>query len=191
MEWLADAAAQEARLQGVVVTKLPDCLAFESWSRGAWDTDAVAAYFGDLTVANRRAIEALSDESQPDTAAAVTIETAQHIILTQELRSDFVAVYVFDQAVSLGMARVQAKRISASILGHLPSEVLFQRTRGERVMEFLLRYAPDPHAVPMRIALQTGIPIENLERAALLDATQVELVEAAARDILGVSSLSV
>ena len=74
---------------------------------------------------------------------------------------------------------------------HLPSEALEQRSRAERIMEFLLRYAPDAHAIPMRVSLQTGIPIDALRDPASLDDAQTDLLEAASQDILGVATLGI
>lgn len=57
-------------------------------------------------------------------------------------------------------------------------------------MEFLDRYAPDPHAVTLRVALRSGIPVEDLRTPAGLTTDQVRRLEDTACKILGVTQLS-
>ncbi|MEZ4237426.1 MAG: hypothetical protein R3F59_15020 [Myxococcota bacterium] len=186
MDWLDRAAREAANLDGIVITKLPDCVEWRGWTRWSWSTSDVAAYFGDLVRANRNAMKVVAGAPE---RVALTIEAPGHKILAQDLRADLVAVYIFNDSESLGAARLVARRLHQQILQNLPSSELVERTRGERIWEFLLRYAPDAHAVPMRVALQTGLTPKNLADPAKLTEAQTKQLEAAAKDILGVDSL--
>jgi predicted regulator of Ras-like GTPase activity (Roadblock/LC7/MglB family) len=66
-----------------------------------------------------------------------------------------------------------------------------QWPRGARLIELLKRRVPDAHAALLRLSLRTGISVEALDHADRLDDSQVELVEASVRDILGHEQLSV
>jgi hypothetical protein len=63
------------------------------------------------------------------------------------------------------------------------------RPRGTRIMEFLDRYAPDPHAVVLRVSLRAGISLDDLKAPAALSADQVRRLEETACKILGVNQL--
>jgi hypothetical protein len=119
------------------------------------------------------------------------MEADDRVILTHDIRHDMVAVYIFDKNAPLGMIRLQAKKLSKAIVANLPSEQVAERTRAERIMEFLLRYAPDAHAIPIRVSLQTGIPIDKIKSPSELDESQTTKLEAAAKVILGVTSLRI
>jgi len=188
MDWLTNSAKELQNLEGVVIVKMPDCVEWGSWTRASWSPSEVAAYFGDIVRANRAAMKVVAGSTE---GLSLTIEAPNHRILTQELRPDTAVVYVFDDVAPLGLVRLQAKRLCKVISEHLPSEALEQRSRAERIMEFLLRYAPDAHAIPMRVSLQTGIPIDALRDPASLDDAQTDLLEAASQDILGVATLGI
>lgn len=188
MKWLTDAAAAAKNLEGVVVTRLPDCVQWVGHSRAGWDRDEVAAYFGDIARANRNALKTVGTSTKD---IGLTMEADDRVILTHDIRHDMVAVYIFDKNAPLGMIRLQAKKLSKVITANLPTEEVAERSRAERVMEFLLRYAPDAHAIPIRVSLQTGIPIDLLKAPEGLDTTQTQKLESAAKAILGVTSLRI
>ena len=72
----------------------------------------------------------------------------------------------------------------------LPKIQAEDRPRGLRIMEFLDRYAPDPHAIALRVSLRAGISLDELRMPASLTADQVQRLEDTACKILGVKQLS-
>ena len=168
---------------------MPDCLLYNSWLRDgeSWSPDDVASYFGDLIRANREGLKALSSWSSE---LQVTIESGELLLVLQEINPDFVCASVFDRAAPLGMVRLHVKRLVAQIRESLPEFEIEKRPRAVRLVEFLKRYAPDPHAVLLRVALRTGIRLEVLERPETLEDDQVSLLEAASKQILGLEELN-
>ena len=65
------------------------------------------------------------------------------------------------------------------------------RPRAVRLLEFLHRYAPDPHVSLLRLSLRTGIALEKLDRPDLLTHEQVESMAASVRDIIGQEQLGI
>ena len=57
-------------------------------------------------------------------------------------------------------------------------------------LEFLDRYAPDPHAVLLRVALRTGIPLESLRAAEGLSVEETGRLEESACRLLGLKQLN-
>jgi predicted regulator of Ras-like GTPase activity (Roadblock/LC7/MglB family) len=187
---LARATGDIPSLRAVFLTAMPECLLYDSWLKGEeeWAVDDIASYFGDLIRANREALKALQSWSAD---MQVTIESSDSMIILRELTSDFVCGAVFERDAPLGMVRLNLKRLLDRITAQLPSYRVEERPRGVRVVEFLQRYAPDPHAVLLRVALRTGIPVESLEKPEGLEDQQVAQVEDAARRILGLAELNI
>lgn len=176
-------------LRGLFVTLMPDCLLFDSWVRadGDWAPEDVASYFGDLVRANREGLKSLHSWSAD---MQVTIESADTLVVLKELRGDFVASFVFDRETPLGMVRLFVKRLLQRLEVMLPETLVEERPRAVRALEFLQRYAPDPHATLMRVALKSGLSMEVLEKAESLDDDAADRIEDAAKDILGLESLA-
>jgi predicted regulator of Ras-like GTPase activity (Roadblock/LC7/MglB family) len=187
--YLEETVAEIPQLIGIFVTAMPDSLLFSSWVRDgtAWSAEDVAAYFGDLVRANREGLKALgawSSEMQ------VTIESAESLVILRELTSDFVAGCVFERSAPLGMVRLHLRRLLERIRHVLPTVQAEDRPRGLRIMEFLDRYAPDPHAVALRVSLRAGISLDDLKLPGALTPDQVQRLEDTACKILGVKQLS-
>lgn len=176
-------------LRAVFVTAMPDCLLYDSWVRtdSSWRAEEVASYFGDLFRANREGLKALGSWSAD---MQVTLESPEHLILLRELSSDFVCACVFERDAALGMVRLHLQRLLERVKVSLPRFEVAQRPRGVRIVEFLHRYAPDPHAVLLRIALRTQLPMEDLDRPEDLGDGQVAKLEATACEILGLQALN-
>ncbi len=189
-EYLAKAVEDIPSLRAVFVTAMPDCLLFGSWLRAdsQWSEDQVATYFGDLFRANREGLKALGSWSSD---MQVTIEAPDHLIILHELTSDFVCALVFERSAALGMVRLYTRRLLERITESLPTFEVEQRPRGVRVMEFLNRYAPDPHAVLLRVSLRTKLSMEELESVQNLTDEQVAQVEQTACGILGLQALNI
>jgi len=187
--YIEQAVAEIPQLIGIFVTAMPDSLLFSSWVRDGteWSAEDVAAYFGDLVRANREGLKALGSWS---TEMQVTIESAESLVVLRELSSDFVCGCVFERTAPLGMVRLHLKRLLERILHMLPRVQPEDRPRGMRIMEFLDRYAPDPHAVTLRVSLRAGISLEDLRAPAQLTSEQLERLEETACKILGVKQLS-
>lgn len=176
-------------LQGVFITMMPDCLLYDSWMRQeqAWTPEDIASYFGDLIRANREALKSLrawSSEMQ------ITVESADLLLVLTELKEDFVVGFVFDRKAPLGMVRLYTKRMLSSIEALLPQFQIEERERSVRIVEFVQRYAPEPHTVLLRVSLQTRIPLEDLQQPQGLSAEEVENLELAVCDILGLEQLN-
>ena len=176
-------------LQAVFIIAMPDCLLFDAWVSPDldWQAEEVSTYFGDLFRANREGLKALKSWSAD---MQVTIEAPEHLILLRELTSDFVCASVFDRGAALGMVRLYNQRLIERITASLPAFDVQERPRGVRVMDFLSRYAPDPHAVLLRASLRSGIAMTDLEKPAGLSNEQVQALERTACDILGLDSLN-
>jgi predicted regulator of Ras-like GTPase activity (Roadblock/LC7/MglB family) len=178
-------------LRGVFVTAMPDCLLFTHWQRenDRWVAEEVAAYIGDLVRANREALKALSSWSSD---MQVTIESTDLLLVIREVNADFVVACAFERSAPLGMVRMYVRRVLSGLEEILPKVEHKQLPRAVRILEFLDRYAPDPHAVRHRVALRTGIPYDTLQNsAAQLSTSQVEALERAVCDILGLDRIEV
>lgn len=187
--YIERAAAEVPQLIGVFVTAMPDSLLFSSWVRSGteWSAEDVASYFGDLVRANREGLKALGSWSSE---MQVTIESAESLVVLRELSQDFVCGCVFERNAPLGMVRLHLKRLLERITTALPKVQVEDRPRGLRIMEFLDRYAPDPHAVTLRVSLRSGISLDELKSPASLNPDQIQRLEETACKILGVNQLS-
>ena len=178
-----------AGLRGVFVTLMPDCLLFDSWIRGNsdWIAEDIAAYFGDLVRSNREGLKSIESWAAD---MQVTIESADTLVVLRELEGGLVVSMIFDRAIPMGMVRLNVKRLLVRLKVALPSIEIEERPRAERLLEFLDRYAPDPHAVRMRVALQTGISLSEFDRPEGLSDAQADDIEESVKNILGLDSLS-
>ena len=188
MAWLTEAAAQVEHLECVVIIRLPDCTGWAEYSRGGLDTGEIAAYFGDIARANRNALKIVG-EHEPD--LGLILETGTRLVLCRDLSPRFVIAAVFANQLPLGLARMRLKALAKATLAHLPTDDVAQKSRAERILDFLTRYAPDPHTVPLRLSLQTGIALDALHAPGDLDPRQTERLEAAARSLLGLEHLRI
>jgi len=188
--FLQQTAENVPSLKAVLVTAMPDCLLYDSWVKEdlAWRSEDVAAYFGDLVRANREGLKALGSWSSE---MQVTIEAADSLLILREINADFVCTCIFERDAPLGMVRLHMKRLLERVAESLPSFEVERRPRGVRLVEFLNRYAPDPHAVMLRVSLRNGIPLEDLERPERLRDEQVEALEETTRKILGLQTLNI
>ena len=189
-ELMTKAVEDIPSLNAVFVITMPDCLLFGSWvhSGTAWKEEEVASYFGDLFRANREGLKALDSWAND---IQISIESPGHRILLEELNSDFVCACVFEREAALGMVRHYVRKLMERVSALLPTFQVEQRPRGVRVINFLSRYAPDPHAILMRVALRTRLPIEILEQPEKLSVEQVKRVEETACGILGIESMNI
>jgi len=189
-EVLDRVAANVPSLRAVFITAMPDCLLYRSWTRGEvdWAVEDVASFFGDLIRANREGLKALGAWSSEMQA---TVESSDALIVLKELTEDFVCGCIFEAGAPLGMVRLHMKRMLEVIKEQLPQYEIERRPRGVRVVEFLRRYAPDPHSVLMRVALRSGLDIDLLENPETLNDEQIVKVEEATKRILGLTELNV
>jgi hypothetical protein len=176
-------------VRAVFVTAMPDCLLYDAWVRDQeeWVVEDAASYFGDLIRANREGLKSLGSWSSD---MQVTIESSDALIVLKELSPDFLCGCVFERDAPLGMVRLHVKRLLDRLAAHLPTYEVEHRPRGVRLVEFLQRYAPDPHAVKLRLALRTGVGAEALDAPEDLTDAEVEKVEEAAKRILGLTELN-
>jgi len=182
------AASSLPSLRGFLIVTMPDCLLYASWSRPGTDFSAedASGYFGDLIRANRqglRAVGAWTSDMQ------VTIEGANVLVVLRELDEHFVCCALFDREAPLGMIRLHLKVVIEQVRAALPKLELTQLSPGARVVQFIERYAPDPHAALLRISTRTHIPLEQLRTPDALTAQQVTAIEEAAKRILGLENI--
>jgi predicted regulator of Ras-like GTPase activity (Roadblock/LC7/MglB family) len=177
-------------LRGMFITAMPDCLLFDSWirPREEWEAEDVASYFGDLVRANREGLKALNAWS---TEMQVTIESTETLLLLREYDENFIVGFIFDTRAALGMVRLSVKRVLSRLDSLLPNVAPEERPRAVRVVEFVQRYAPDPHASLMRVSLQTGIELDSLEHPESLEPALIPEVERSVCDILGLEELRI
>ncbi|MEZ4224872.1 MAG: hypothetical protein R3B13_28220 [Polyangiaceae bacterium] len=187
---LGEAAKQISGLRALIVITMPDCLLYGHWSarEHTFSVEDASGYFGDLIRANRRGLSAIGAWSQD---MQVTIESADALVVLREIDEHFVCCTMFDREAPLGLVRLHLKQLIERLRTTLPQVQPEERPRGVRIIEFLDRYAPDSHAVLMRVATRTGIPVDSLRRAETLDAGQVAAMEEAAKRILGLDHLQI
>lgn len=186
---LEEIAAGVDRLQSIVLTVMPDCLLYEGWTKNQSDTstEEVATYFGDLVRANREALlvmKAWSDDMQ------VTIESGGLLIILRRLNDNYVVGFVFDSDAPLGMVRLHVRKMIDVLLERIPRFEVKEKSRGQKVIDFVERYAPDAHTVLLRVAVQARVPLDELRAPDTLDAEKLERVESAVASILGLESLN-
>ncbi|MFO0559352.1 MAG: hypothetical protein U0269_15155 [Polyangiales bacterium] len=188
-QYLEQAVAEVPQLIGVFITAMPDSLLFASWVKPGndWSAEDVASYFGDLVRSNRQALKALGSWSSE---MQVTIESAERLVVLRELTEDFVCGCIFERNAPLGMVRLHLKRLLERITQALPKVQVEDRPRAVRILEFLDRYAPDPHAVIMRVSLRSGLTLDQLKSPTTLSAADTQKLEETACRILGVQQLS-
>jgi predicted regulator of Ras-like GTPase activity (Roadblock/LC7/MglB family) len=176
-------------LLGLFVTIMPDCLLYDSWMRvpDTWTPEEVASYFGDLIRSNRAGLKALRSWTEE---MQVTIEASEHLLVLREVGEQFVIGFVFARNTPLGLVRLHISELMTMIEEHLPSSARISRPRAQLIMDFLERYAPDPHAVIMRVALMTGIPPAELREGDDFTQEQTDMIEEAAKRILGIDQLA-
>lgn len=188
-QYLEQAVAEVPQIIGVFITAMPDSLLFASWVKPGndWSAEDVASYFGDLVRSNRQALKALGSWSSE---MQVTIESAERLVVLRELTEDFVCGCIFERNAPLGMVRLHLKRLLERITQALPKVQVEDRPRAVRILDFLDRYAPDPHAVIMRVALRSGLTLDQLKSPTTLSAADTQKLEETACRILGVQQLS-
>ena len=188
-QYLQQAVADVPQLVGIFITAMPDSLLFASWERegSAWSAEDVASYFGDLVRSNRQALKALGSWSSE---MQITIESAETLVVLRELSEDFVCGCIFERSAPLGMVRLHLKRLLERVVAALPKVQAEDRPRAARILEFLERYAPDPHAVLLRVSLRSGLTLEQLKTPANISQADTQKLEETACRILGVPQLS-
>jgi len=186
MTWLKSAAGEVEHLQGVVVAQRHDSTVWHAWSAEGHTLEANVAYFCDMARAGQRAVGA-ADAS----GVRLSVETDGRVVFVEGSGARYLTILSFAPAVDRFLARAASRRLHATISHHLPEEGAADLCKAERVMAFLLRYAPDAHAAPMRLALQTGISLERLQTPAALTDSETSALEDAVRNLLGIEDLRV
>jgi len=187
---LKEMALDVPALRGLFVAALPDGQLHDAWMRPKeqWSARHLTPSFGDVHRAMRRALETLGSWAAD---AQVTIESGNVLIVLREVRPGFLAAFAFDRTAAAANVGGQIKRLMQRLQEVLPSGEPEQRPRAVRIVDFLLRHGPDPHTILARVALKTGITLERLGAPSALEPTEVELLEEAVKDVLGLDSLDV
>ncbi|MCA9552909.1 MAG: hypothetical protein KC933_22935 [Myxococcales bacterium] len=187
---LSSVIAGVPSLNAMFITVMPDCLLYDSWVRSGldWDPEQVASFFGDLIRANREGLKALRSWSSE---MQVTIESADLLLVLAEIREDFVVAFAFERSAPLGMVRLHVRRVMQQLQELLPKIEIKERPRAVRIIEFLQRYAPDPHAVLFRVSLRMGLDVDELKDPTALTPDEVELLETSVKELLNLERLAV
>ena len=187
---LSSVIAGVPSLNAMFITVMPDCLLYDSWVRSGldWDPEQVASFFGDLIRANREGLKALRSWSRE---MQVTIESADLLLVLAEIREDFVVAFAFERSAPLGMVRLHVRRVMQQLQEFLPKIEIKERPRAVRIIEFLQRYAPDPHAVLFRVSLRMGLDVDELKDPTALTPDEVELLETSVKELLNLERLAV
>lgn len=185
---IGDLADELPTLRAVLVTAMPDCLLFDHWRRQdvEFSADQAAAYFGDLIRANHAGLKSMESWSKK---MQVTVEADDLLIVIREIRDNFVVTAVFEAGSPLGMVRLFVDRILGIVDATLPKLQTQSRPKSVKLVEFLRKYAPDPHAVLKRASLRSGIPLSQLRAPAEMSDVQVENLEEVAKDLLGLEHI--
>ncbi|MBK8257468.1 MAG: hypothetical protein IPK82_32970 [Polyangiaceae bacterium] len=186
----SEVAAGINGLRAYLVITMPDCLPYSAWTRAGSDisVEDSAGYFGDLVRANRQGLKSVGAWSAD---MQVTIEASDTLVVLRELNDHFVCCAMYDRNTALGLLRLQLKSLVDRIMAGLPQLDVEERPRAVRVIEFLERYAPDPHAVLLRVSTRTGIPLASLRDPLVLNPDQVRSLEETAARILGLEHINV
>lgn len=145
------------------------------------------------------------DAELPDPVVTIEIEGAA--VLLHRVRA-YVVASAFDATLPLGMARLVASRLAATLSHELPRgdapdapeprasraeidgptdaearNALRDRTR--RLLALLDTHAPQPHIARLRVALRAGLTPLALERLEGLGADAMLLIETAIEDVVG------
>ena len=121
----------------------------------------------------------------------VTIESADLLLVLAEIREDFVVAFAFERSAPLGMVRLHVRRVMQQLQEFLPKIEIKERPRAIRIIEFLQRYAPDPHAVLFRVSLRMGLDVDELKDPTALTPDEVELLETSVKELLNLERLAV
>ena len=175
-------------LRACVVVTVPDCMLYSAYQREQedWDAELVAAYFGDVMRSHRQNLEQLDTWTD---SAQVTIESPNRHIVIRQLSAEFVVAFVFEGGVPLGMVRLHISRALGGIESMLDDAKPKEISRGEKLLNYLDRYAPDTHAALLRLSLQTGLPMGLLQQPNDFSDAEYEAVEASVQRILGLERL--
>lgn len=184
MAWLAEAVSDIDKIEALLIVQNPTGNVWESWKQSDFEDQELAAYFADMVRAQRHICQELAPELQE---IQLTIESNLLTVLVTELSSRFIGVFIFRNPVPLGLVRLAIKKLTERILSHLPTEVVEVESEAKRLIEFILRYAPDPHIVMERIALKARIPSERIYGVDNLSREEIARIREAAEEILGIS----
>lgn len=188
---LAPLVQDATGIRGLILTVMPDCLMFDAWKHDeeTFEAEEVASYFGDLIRANREGLRALASTSSDE--MQVTIEAGGRLVILRELPGDFIAGFVMKPDTPLGMVRIHVRRTLERLAPLLPTFKPTERPKSVRVIDYLRRYAPDPHAALLRVSLRTGLPMDVLNSPETFTEAQTNLVANTVRDLLGLEELHV
>lgn len=186
---LHEIAADVPSLRGLFVATLPEGRLFEAWMRPKepWNAAETTAHVGDIHRACRHALDGLGVRQWDP---QVTIESAVLRIVIREVRDEYVVAFAFDRTAAESVAP-QVRRMLQRIADVLPARVRQEVSRAARLVDFVQRYAPDAHAVLQRVSLKTGIAVARLSAREALAGEELDRLEAAVKDVLGLESLDV
>lgn len=187
---LHEIALDVPALRALFVATLPEGRLFEAWMRPKepWNATEAATHIGDIHRACCHALEGLGVRQRD---AQLTIESGALRIVIREVRDEYVVAFTFDRTAAASVVAAQVKRMLQRLDDMLPAGLRQEQPRGARLVDFVLRYAPDAHAVLQRVSLKTGIAVTRLQAREAMTPEELERLEAAVKDVLGLESLDV
>jgi len=178
--------ASIAGLRALVVTTLEDGLLYDTWQREAldWPLAEVAALLGDAARAGRSVAQAMGAGTG---GQQLLMNAHAHVVLI-DVAAAFVVGFCYAPEVPLGLARFHVGRLEPQ-LAAWRGPLMEGHGRGAEILAMVDERATDPDAARLRIAFQTGIAMESLDAPDGLTPEELERLERAACDVLGVSAL--
>ena len=106
-------------LQALIITVSPDNLLYDYWSRHDEldSADESATFFGDLLRVHFEALETLHI---PQGNIQITVEVANRVLVVRNVRSSYVASFLFDDETPYGLLRMQVRQLFDDLLETLP-----------------------------------------------------------------------
>ncbi len=184
---LKQSADEIGYLHALVVTTVPDGLLFDTWKSQelSWDIQDLVNHLGRLYQSHAQ----VSQGSGAGEVQHFIIESGQAVIFLVPLNEHFLSSFLFAPRTPLGIGRFCVGELAQQIRTLLPPLDSIQPSRAGKILVHLKRVGPDPHALRLRLALQTGLPVSAFESPEQMTEEQVKRLEVAACEILGVDHL--
>jgi hypothetical protein len=117
------------QLNALLVVTIPDCLLFSSWRREgqSWDAEAAGAFLGQLVYSAEQGGQAT--DGWTTGLAAITLESANALIILRQVKEPFAVAYVFDHDTAIGWARMQVQRTLGPVTERLDGQAMPEPTK--------------------------------------------------------------
>lgn len=116
---LDDFASNIDHLRAVIVTVTPDNLLYDAWTRNGdlVATEETAVFFGALVQSH---IDALAPSGIDASDVLITIEADGRVVVLKNIGEHYVVGFIFNDAIAMGVLRLQLRRLVAFLTELLP-----------------------------------------------------------------------